>query len=588
MAAGNVETAYISDEETSESEEESSSECSDWNENAIEQYLRKRLACVFEDCNVQQPDSANVIDIFTKAIEIRRKEIAAFTEMICKCHNVDVCIVMDATTNMEKYIQGMANSIEKVASNFIPSDNQHPRVLSKLRIACIAYRDHNYQKHIETFEFCEDVKQLKAFLSQLTTGNEYGGADPPEDVLGGLWRAKYLSWSPNAGVKLMFHVGDRPPHGKQFHQGSMFDNFPNGHPDDQPVENIFKWLKDENINYAFGKISDSTDKMIEIFRELAATEILEFNVKNSKSIGFAIRDSIIMTVDDAIWMAKNQFPGLMTELGKNEIDLDCPEWEDVGKQIVWIKAYEMFEDIEDIIKEKPLQRIISKQNFIQIAPNPFAEGKERFAFYARNVTTKKGVTKTPEKIVCKEFKLIGNSENIGMRYYLANQLQAIFHFLVSKFSNLVNCSDPTLTLKVLHVQTFKFDDNKRLMTSEREYFDGSKFIRFQSDIGCTALQEKAKKFGIDPNYVDLVLALSHWTHYISSGYLMIADCKGIVVRQKGHTRVILTDPTIHCQDPTRFGRLNLAEAGMQMFFNTHECKHHCKHLKLVPNVFKTY
>jgi len=44
---------------------------------------------------------------------------------------------------------------------------------------------------------------------------------------------------------------------------------------------------------------------------------------------------------------------------------------------------------------------------------------------------------------------------------------------------------------------------------------------------------------------------------------------------------VLTDPQIHCQDKSRFGKGNLGQYGILMFFNTHTCNDFCKKLGLV-------
>jgi hypothetical protein len=55
--------------------------------------------------------------------------------------------------------------------------------------------------------------------------------------------------------------------------------------------------------------------------------------------------------------------------------------------------------------------------------------------------------------------------------------------------------------------------------------------------------------------------------------MMIVDLQG-----NGN---VLTDPQIHCLDKQRFGKGNLGEAGISMFFYSHHCNEHCKSLGLV-------
>ena len=43
---------------------------------------------------------------------------------------------------------------------------------------------------------------------------------------------------------------------------------------------------------------------------------------------------------------------------------------------------------------------------------------------------------------------------------------------------------------------------------------------------------------------------------------------------------MLTDPVIHCEDVTRFGKTNLGSAGMDRFFMTHSCNAVCHDMAL--------
>ena len=551
-----------------------------------DEIVKKRVALIFEDCDVPQQETEDVDTLVSKAKEVRQKDITNVIKMIQKCRNADVCFVVDATSSMKKHIEGVKKSIKELVGHFrktmIPGKSQSS-VLDKLRLACIAYRDHNFKNPFDIFQFSEDANKFDKFLNQLSTESAHG-SDPPEDVLGGLWKAKSLPWSADSGVRLIFHIGDYPPHGKQFHDGSMNDNYPSGHPSDQPVEKIFKWMEDESINYCFGKITNYTNKMIAIFKSKCSTEITVYDVENPINIADALKESISTTIDSTI--AKTKAPSTKAELRVYKIEKECPDWKTIKAAPATIQSFKMPESIQDIIDDRPLVLTTSKQNFFEVAPNPFAEGKERIAFYARNVTTTKGKPLVAEELVCKEFKHVGKSESIPYRYELVNQLQTVSSFLAFEFSKAIAKVEPktTYTLKFLKVQTLKFIYGERLMTSESKFVSEINFFRFQNNAGYAALDEKAKKAGIDPQYVDLVMAFSHWTYSASGGFLMVVDLEGIVSkRDDGKTETLLTDPAIHCKNPTRFGRLNLGEKGMQLFFDSHECKQYCKLLQLPPH-----
>lgn len=73
-----------------------------------------------------------------------------------------------------------------------------------------------------------------------------GGGDGPEAVLDGLHLSSLLHWE-QSKEKFMFVIGDAPPHGKDFHNGSMNDVWPD---DNEPCK-----LKIEPISLALRSIT---------------------------------------------------------------------------------------------------------------------------------------------------------------------------------------------------------------------------------------------------------------------------------------------------------------------------------------------
>ena len=56
------------------------------------------------------------------------------------------------------------------------------------------------------------------------------------------------------------------------------------------------------------------------------------------------------------------------------------------------------------------------------------------------------------------------------------------------------------------------------------------------------------------------------------------DLQGIIINSKEY---VLTDPAIACpEDHNRFTASNLGIKGVQKYFQSHQCNHICKHLKL--------
>ena len=75
-----------------------------------------------------------------------------------------------------------------------------------------------------------------------------GGGDEPEDVVGGMDRALSLDWPSSSGSRVLFHLGDSPPHGgPKYH--NYEDDYPTGHSSDKPLEILFSEMLNKNIKW---------------------------------------------------------------------------------------------------------------------------------------------------------------------------------------------------------------------------------------------------------------------------------------------------------------------------------------------------
>lgn len=80
-------------------------------------------------------------------------------------------------------------------------------------------------------------------------------------------------------------------------------------------------------------------------------------------------------------------------------------------------------------------------------------------------------------------------------------------------------------------------------------------------------------------------AFSHWSYQVTDEYLIVTDLQGMIVNNKDY---ILTDPAISSPEGhDRFSTTNLGTKGVKKFFETHQCNHICKHLKLKKHPYQT-
>ena len=125
-----------------------------------------------------------------------------------------------------------------------------------------------------------------------------GGGDFPEDVLGGLAKAVQLPWSEHGGTRIIFHIGDAPPHGARFApppgtHSSGYDEYPSGHPSDPSLATLFGDMQRLETMYYFGKVNSACDKMIEVFSTPHGRTVDTFDMTDVKDLTESVTNSVM-------------------------------------------------------------------------------------------------------------------------------------------------------------------------------------------------------------------------------------------------------------------------------------------------------
>jgi hypothetical protein len=81
---------------------------------------------------------------------------------------------------------------------------------------------------------------------------------------------------------MLFHIADAPCHGTKFH--SLADDFPGGDPKGRSLESLLDQLANNDIQYHFGKINNSTNKMVETFAQIYSCDLVVCEMKNADQI----------------------------------------------------------------------------------------------------------------------------------------------------------------------------------------------------------------------------------------------------------------------------------------------------------------
>ena len=166
-----------------------------------------------------------------------------------------------------------------------------------------------------------------------------------------------MAWPEASGTRIVFHIGDAPPHGKSgcgghpFH--SMHDDHPAGHPSDLPLDTLFQQMQDKELDYYFGAINTSTDGMLKTFERYCGRPIQSFNVTKPASIGSAVSASVMDSVSVRSSVA-SEGPAGPSRLPP--MDKTTPRWTMMPVVDATIMTLDLPDSIEHITSMAPLEQ----------------------------------------------------------------------------------------------------------------------------------------------------------------------------------------------------------------------------------------
>lgn len=176
---------------------------------------------------------------------------------------LDVIFCIDTTGSMGSYIERSKTVINNMIKLF--SKNKE-----KPLFGVVAYRDHPPEdiSYITMIHPLGDASSALDFVKKL---NAEGGGDAAEAVLQGLFDSvNKIEWrniekTDKTYRKLLIHVGDAPPHGKEF--GSSGDHWPEGCPSGITVKKLADIMNENKIFYHFCRLTHETDLMADLFKK---------------------------------------------------------------------------------------------------------------------------------------------------------------------------------------------------------------------------------------------------------------------------------------------------------------------------------
>lgn len=177
---------------------------------------------------------------------------------------IEVVFLLDSTGSMSDEILSVKSHIQNIIEDTM-SGTPQPRV----RVGIVTYRDHPpedgtyvYRK----YDLTDDIDGINDVLRDI---DARGGGDGPEALADGLHAAvNDMDWSDDA-KKIIFLIGDAPPHGLE---NNADNSFVQGCPDGYDYLDEAKWAKKLGISIFTIGCSGIEDygHGVDVFKEIAS------------------------------------------------------------------------------------------------------------------------------------------------------------------------------------------------------------------------------------------------------------------------------------------------------------------------------
>ena len=523
--------------------------------------LASKFSCILvvesTVCRVYHKNLLLLFICFLSLIQLVSLELQSYLK---DAASVDICMLLDCTGSMSPYIDAMKSDIVDLVASL---GDLYPNI--PLRVAFVGYRDHcDGDQRLAIFPFSMAVSDFKTFVG---SQRAHGGGDGPEDVFGALKAATELEWA--AATRFIFHIGDAPCHGKEFH-GGVHDDYPEGDPMGLTAEELLRGVQSRNIQYTFGRICSGTDKMIERFNAILTGFVTTVGVSTPKSMLKSITASV--TTSLSVSLSSSATTAEKVDMSTFAVDKRIPNW--MTLEAEQINVYEMrdFSSVDSILDSDGIKILKASPRVekVKVSPLPFDKGSCRLAYRALLLSN----SETNIIKVYASRKVVSRS-----KYESASILtHATAIHLAVAFRGL-SLPRGAPTIKFLPIMLVQYVERRDTPYATLEPMINGNWEKYNNNHGLVVPSPSPAH---NTNH-DIVQAFSHWTYVVSGKRLMVVDCQGVF--EATANAFTLTDPAIHCtSDATMFGGTNLGKDGVRRFFETHKCNEYCRALKIASSL----
>lgn len=525
--------------------------------------------------------------------------------------STDLLFLIDTTYSMQSYIDSAKEQVKDIVADV----QKYFFGEAQMRVSVVSYRDHTDKVNVQFKDFTTSTAEIYSFLDGLEAR---GGADAPEDVLGGIQQALHASW--NQQTRCIVHIADAPPHGQSLHDFDADDDsyYATGsEPHRLVYAPLIQAMVKIQVNYGLLRINSSTDRMSFVFSQIYAaaggsTRLLENNkyylqgpnksLANARlqfeemNLGASLADVrrlVVRMVTNSVSSSATRIADAMEQgsLGKSThtrttrlggllsmiredhrghdacediiLDKSEPQWHTEGwfDKIWHVQGY-----CPDVVHNaRTLTLMITSDASIKLSyaeltvharSVPFGKGGVRTACYAQTAASK-------SPFVLKSFIKQGQSKAALIEEM---RMQALCKSFALEFNSMLKLDKPIDFVVTTCVQP------KSHATSEDEHmflepYIPGEYIKYNGNNGYLHGDESHPFF-------DVAQAFSHYTFERSWGQMLVDDLQGV--------DNILTDPAVQTKDPKRFNLslTNFHTDGFKFWFSSHTCNAICRQLGL--------
>jgi len=211
------------------------------------------------------------------------------------------------------------------------------------------------------------------------------------DLTSALKVASELDWS--SAIRVLFHVGDYPCRGYEYHDLLGYEVEPPGDPNGYKPGAFVHMLATKKVDYCFGQLTHYTDKMIAVFNQHMGYEYVKAAPMNDTTMMEVITSSVTSLLSATLSSSSSTESSDKQVPREHTIVEALPNWFALPTERVLsfslLKADSVSSLCSDAVGSEKVVDDFPDTAQVQVkcAQQPFSKGKSKLAYHAQTVGT---------------------------------------------------------------------------------------------------------------------------------------------------------------------------------------------------------